>query len=270
MCANAVNAGSEGSARASFHGKVAIVTGASRGIGQAIALRLAAGGAKLVITARTVDSLADSAGSILRAGGAVECVATPDGNADRVVKTALDRFARIDILVNNAGTTKGGAFLSLTDEDWADGFGTKMFAAMRLCRAAWPALKAQGGSIVNIAGAGGRTPDAFFTMGGSVNAAVMAFTKALAQLGIEDGIQVNAVNPGFVKTSRLTHRIAEAAERWQVSLEQAEHRMYVEQKISGFGLPAEIAEIIAFIVSSKGRLFQGALIDADAGYTKGV
>jgi NAD(P)-dependent dehydrogenase (short-subunit alcohol dehydrogenase family) len=267
---SSVSAGSERSVGADLRGKVAIVTGASRGIGQAIALRFAADGARLVITARTVESLADTAARVQRAGGAVECVATPDGNADRVVKAALDRFACIDILVNNAGTTKGGAFLSLTDDEWAEGFGTKMFAAMRLCRAAWPSLKARGGSVVNMAGAGGRTPDAFFAMGGSVNAAVMAFTKALAQLGIEDGVQVNALNPGFVKTDRLTRRIAEAAERWQLPQEQAEQRMHVEHKISGFATPTQIADIIAFIVSPQGRLFQGALIDADAGYTKGV
>jgi NAD(P)-dependent dehydrogenase (short-subunit alcohol dehydrogenase family) len=253
-----------------LRGKVAIVTGSSRGIGQAIAVRFAAEGAKLVVTARAVDSLADTAATITRGGGVVECVATPDGDADRVVKAASDRFGCIDILVNNAGTTKTGSFLSLTDDDWADGFGTKMFAAMRLCRAAWPSLKARRGSVVNIAGAGGRTPDAFFTIGGSVNAAVMAFTKALSQLGIQDGVQVNAVNPGLIKTGRLTRRIAEAAERWQVPLEEAERRLFTEHRISGFGVPADIAEIIAFIVSPRGRLFQGALIDADAGFTKGL
>ena len=253
-----------------FAGKVAIVTGASRGIGQATAMRLAAGGARLVVTARSEEALEETVRRATEAGTEAQALGTPDGDAPRVVEAALGRFGRIDILVNNAGTTKTGAFLTLTDEDWADGYGTKMFAAMRLCRTAWPSLKAAGGSVINIAGAGGRTPDAFFAIGGSVNAAVMAFTKALAQLGIEDGVQVNAINPGLVKTSRLTRRISEAAERWGVDPAEAERRMIIEQKISRYGEPEEIAELIAYVVSPRGRLFQGALIDADAGYTKGV
>lgn len=250
--------------------KVAIVTGASRGIGQAIAYRLVRDGARMVVTARSVESLAETVEGIARLGGEVEIVATPGGEADLVVEAAMSRFGRIDILVNNAGTTKTGAFLALTDEDWADGYATKVFAAMRLCRAAWPALKASGGSVVNIAGAGGRTPDEFFTIGGSVNSAVMAFTKALAQLGIEDGVQVNGINPGLIKTNRLIRRIGEAAERWGVPLAEAEARMLVEHKISRFGQPEEIADLIAYITSPAGRIFQAALLDADAGFTKGI
>lgn len=250
--------------------RVAIVTGASRGIGQAVALRLAAGGARLVITARSVDSLAESESQLNSVGAQVECVATPEGDADRVVAATLDRYGSIDILVNNAGTTKTGDFLTLTDEDWADGYATKVFAAMRLCRAAWPALSASKGAVVNIAGAGGRTPDAFFTIGGSVNAAVMAFTKALAQRGIDDGVQVNCINPGLIKTGRLTRRIGEAAERWDITFEEAEKRMLVEHKISRFGTPQELAEFVAYLVAPQGRMFQGALLDVDGGFTKGV
>jgi NAD(P)-dependent dehydrogenase (short-subunit alcohol dehydrogenase family) len=98
----------------------------------------------------------------------------------------------------------------------------------------------------------------------------MAFTKALAQLGIEDGVQVNAVNPGLVRTDRLAKRIADAAQRWSVSLSEAEQRMLVEHRIARFGDAEEIAELIVYVLSPYGRLFQGALIDADAGYTKGM
>lgn len=250
--------------------KRAIVTGASRGIGRAIAERFASEGAMLVVTARTTDSLADTVASVAALGGRAVPVATPNGEAEPVVAAALEQFGRIDVLVNNAGTTKTGDFLALTDEDWAEGYGTKMFAAMRLCRAAWPHLKASGGSVVNIAGVGGRTPDQFFTIGGSVNAAVMAFTKALAQRGIEDGVQVNAVNPGLVKTGRLIRRITEAAERWGLSFQEAEARMLVEHRISCFGEPEEIAGFIAYLVSPEARLLQGAILDVDAGFTKGL
>lgn len=251
-------------------GKVAIVTGASRGIGNAVAKRFLEGGAKLVLTASSDASLATAVEGLAHFQGQVATVATPDGDADKVVATALERFDRIDIVVNNAGTTKTGDFLILSDDDWRDGFAVKFFAAMRLCRAAWPALKEAKGSVVNIGGAGGRTPDQFFTIGGSVNAAVMAFTKALAQQGIQDGVQVNAVNPGLIKTDRLKRRIREAAERWTLSEADAEARMLIEHKIARFGEPREVAELIAYLASRDGRLLQGALIDADAGFTKGV
>ncbi len=251
-------------------GKVGIVTGASRGIGRAIAERLAKDGLRLVITARSEESLQPTVDAIRKQGTSVVAVATPDGDAGKVVSAAMSEFGRIDLLVNNAGTTKSGDFLALTDADWADGYATKLFAAMRLCRAAWPELRQTKGSIVNIAGAGGRTPDAFFAIGGSVNAAVMAFTKSLAQVGIQDGVQVNAINPGLIKTDRLTRRISEAAERWGVSPAEAEVRMLSEHKIARFGSPSEIAELICYIVSPAGRLLQGALLDADAGFTKGV
>jgi len=252
-------------------GKVAIVTGASRGIGRAIARRFADGGAKLVLTSTSEASIQETKSLLLTCRtDKVATVATPDGDAASVVSTALDTFGRIDIIVNNAGTTKTGDFLELTDGDWADGYATKVFAAMRLCREAWPSLKEVGGSIINIGGAGGRTPDQFFTIGGSVNAAVMAFTKALAQRGIQDGVQVNAVNPGLIKTDRLKRRISEGAERWGVCEAVAEARLLVEHRIARFGDPSEVAELIAYIASPSGRLLQGALIDADAGYTKGI
>jgi NAD(P)-dependent dehydrogenase (short-subunit alcohol dehydrogenase family) len=251
-------------------GKVAVVTGASRGIGQAVALRLAAAGAQLVLTARSEAALEETAATLLAAGQKVERVATPDGAPDRVVRAAVDAFGGIDILINNAGTTKSGDFVSLTDEDWMEGYRVKLFGAARLCKAAWPELKRRGGSVVNIGGVGGRAPDERFTIGGSVNAAVMAFTKALAQLGINDGVQVNCVNPGLIRTDRLKRRIREGAERLSISAGESEARLLAENRIARFGEPQEIAELIAYIVSPRGRLLQGALIDADAGFNKAL
>lgn len=254
----------------SLKDKVSVVTGASRGIGRAIARRLADAGARLVITARTLESLSETVGELRKAGAAVEAVATPDGEPTTIVSAAKHAFGGIDIVINNAGTTKTGDFLSLSEEDWAEGYKVKLFAAARLCRAAWPELRSRGGSVINIAGAGGRTPDARFTIGGSVNAAVMAFTKALAQLGIEEGVQVNCINPGLVRTDRLIHRISHAMNTWGVDQEEAEKRMRSEHRIYRFGEPDEIADLVLYLLSPSGRLFQGALIDADGGYTKGT
>src|SRR6185369_14333465 len=100
-----------------------------------------------------------------------------------------------------------GDFFELTDADWEDGFALKFFGAMRLSRTAWPHLMARQGAIVNIIGIGGRTGSADFTLGGSVNAALQILTKALADRGVKDGVRVNAINPGFIRTDRFAQRV---------------------------------------------------------------
>ena len=179
----------------------------------------------------------------------------------QLVEFALQTCARIDIVVNNAGATKRGEFVDLTEEDWSDGFALKFFGAVRLTRAAWPHLKAASGSLLNISGVGGRTPGSQFAIGGSVNAALLSFTKSMAEAGIRDGVQVNAINPGYIRTDRLRTRLAGFASE----------RDFVEQeKITRIGEPDDIAGLAAFIVGPGGRLFQGALIDMDAGATKTI
>src|SRR5277367_1433366 len=177
-------------------GKTAIVTGANRGIGKAIAVRLAREGAHVVLCARDGNLLEHAVEEMESAGGRAAALKVDLREMDaakRVVDFTLKTYGQIDIVVNNAGATKRGDFLELTDEDWADGFSLKFFGAMRLTRAAWPHLKAQAGSVLNISEVGVRMPGAMFTIGGSVNAALLSFTKAMADIGIRDGVQVNAV-----------------------------------------------------------------------------
>jgi 3-oxoacyl-[acyl-carrier protein] reductase len=183
--------------------KVAIVTGASKGIGRAIARTLAAEGMQVVVVARTraqLDELASTMGDRCLVQ-AVDLV-NPDAPA-AIVAAAIARFGQLDVLVNNAGSTKRGDFLALSEADWADGFGLKFFGAMRLSRAAWPHLQASSGAIVNIVGIGGRTGSAEFAIGGSVNAALLNLTKVLADRGVKEGVRVNAINPGGIATDRL-------------------------------------------------------------------
>src|SRR5204863_6897171 len=184
-------------------GKAAIVTGASRGIGRAIAQTLAAEGMKLTLAARSKDQLDELAKS-LKTDCLVQAVdlRTPAAAA-AVVEQTMKKFGAIDVLVNNAGATKRGDFFELTDADWEDGFALKFFGAMRLSRAAWAPLMASRGCIVNIVGIGGRTGNADLTIGGSVYAALRLLTKALADRGVKDGVRINAINPGFIKTERL-------------------------------------------------------------------
>lgn len=253
--------------------RVAIVTGASRGIGRAIALRLARDSASVVLAARDAQALDRTVREIQSAGGQAASIALdlrlPD-SPSRLVNFTMESWGRIDVIVNNAGATKRGKFLVLTDDDWTDGFALKFFGAVRLTRAAWPHLKAQSGSVVHISGIGGRTPGREFAIGGSVNAALLSFTKALADLGIADGVQVNAINPGAVRTDRLRGRLARIAEDAAVDLVTAERKFIQESGITRVGEPEDVADLVAYLVSPAGRFIHGSLIDIDGGQTKTI
>jgi NAD(P)-dependent dehydrogenase (short-subunit alcohol dehydrogenase family) len=254
-------------------GKVAIVTGASRGIGRSIAIHLAREGAKIVLAARDPQMLAKVVAEIAADGGVATAFATDLRYVQApaaVVRAALDAYGALDIVVNNAGATRRGDFLELAEADWTDGFALKFFGAVRLARAAWPHLKQTRGSVLNIIGVGGRTPGAEFTIGGSVNGACLSFTKALADIGVRDGVQVNAINPGSVRTDRLRGWLQAAAAQHGGDIEAAAKQMVQRANTVRLGEPEDIAGLAAFIVSPKGRFLQGALIDMDGGQTKTV
>ncbi len=256
-----------------LEGKIAIVTGASKGIGRAIALRLAQDGATLVLASRTEADLAKVASEIKSAGGKATYVSGDLRDTTvpaAIVKGALDAHGAIDILVNNAGATKRGDFLSLTDADWLDRFALKFYGAVRLTREAWPSLKARHGSLLNIIGVGGRTPGAEFVIGGSVNAACICFTKSAADIGIRDGVQVNAINPGRVKTERFQSTLAEEAALHGGDQAAAMRAIVRKSSIVRLGEPEDIASLAAFMVSPQSRYMQGALVDMDGGQTKTI
>jgi len=254
-------------------GKIAIITGASRGIGRAIATRLGRDGAVVILCARDRDALDAAVLEITQGGGKAAAFALDLREADapaRLAEFTVATQGRIDIVVNNAGATKRADFFELTDEDWEDGFALKFFGAVRLTRAAWPHLKATGGSVVNIAGVGGRTPGAEFTIGGSVNGAMTTFTKAMADVGIRDGVQVNAINPGAIRTERFQKRLVTIAMENGVGIDAAEQQFAANARVTKIGDPGEIAALVSFIVGPEGRLFHGSLIDMDGGATKTV
>jgi NAD(P)-dependent dehydrogenase (short-subunit alcohol dehydrogenase family) len=254
-------------------GKSVIVTGSSRGIGRAIALRLAREGGRLVLAARNESALARVAEEIADGGGTAITfpgdLRVPDTPA-ALVNAALQAYGAIDVIVNNAGATRRGDFLELSEEDWADGFALKFFGAVRLTRAAWPYLKQRHGSVLNIIGIGGRTPGPQFTIGGSVNGACLSFTKALADIGVRDSVQVNAINPGYIRTERLRGWLEQAAAKHGGDLQAATEEMVRRANVVRLGEPEDIANLAAFILSPEGRLLQGALIDADGGQTKTI
>jgi NAD(P)-dependent dehydrogenase (short-subunit alcohol dehydrogenase family) len=249
-------------------GKVALVTGASRGIGKGIALELAAAGCDVMLAARDATALQRTAREIEGLGRKAAFHAadlTAGGEPDGLVEAATRAFGQLDILVNNAGGAKRGSLFALTETEWREGFDMKFFAHVRLCRLAWPALTRAQGSIVFISGIGARAPVADYMIGAAVIGASLAFMKALADLGKHDGVQVNAVNPGSVTTDRFRHRLAAIMAKTGLDEAAAIERHRAELDITRFGTPADIAGLVRFIVSPRGRLLHGAAIDMDGG-----
>jgi 3-oxoacyl-[acyl-carrier protein] reductase len=251
--------------------RTVIITGASHGIGRAIAIRLGHGGARTVLCARDVDALTEVRQTIEEGGGLADILPLdlrlPDAPA-RLAAFAMERSGRIDAVVNNAGATKRGDFLQLTDDEWADGFALKFFGAVRLTRAAWPHLKSAAGSVVFISGVGGRTPGAEFTIGGSVNAALLSLTKALADAGTRDGIRVNAINPGTIRTQRFQSRMEALAAKSGIDIAAAEREFVRHAGITRIGEPDDVARLVAFVLAPENTLLHGSVVDIDGGATK--
>jgi 3-oxoacyl-[acyl-carrier protein] reductase len=249
-------------------GKIALVTGSSRGIGRGVALALAAEGCDVMLTGRDQKALEDVAGKI-RTMGRRAAIAVLDlrepGAAEKLIEQVKRELGGLDILINNAGATKRGDFLALTDADFADGYALKFFGHVRLARAAWPSLKERRGSLVSIGGTGGRKPTAQFTIGSSVNAAVAAFTKCLADRGKADGVQVNCIHPSVVFTDRTQRRIKAEVERTGKSENEVREEIFREFNTIRFGTVEDVGNLVTFIVSSRASWLQGATIDLDGG-----
>ncbi len=253
-----------------LEGKVALITGASRGLGAATARLLAAEGARLALSARDADTLEATAEEIRAASGAeVVTVAqdlTEPGGADKVAAAALDAYGRIDILVNSAGAARGGVFWEIPDEVWEQSLALKFFATMRMIRAVLPGMRTRKyGRIVTIVGNGGCQPSPRALPGGSANAALLALTSGLAREIAPDGICINAVNPGPTMTDRWTGLLADMSSRTGRPVEALKAEIEESIPLGRFGDPDEIARAVAFLASDCAGNITGTSILCDGG-----
>ena len=167
------------------------------------------------------------------------------------------------------GATKGGIFLEQPDEEMLDGFALKFHGAVRLCRLLWPELKKSSGSVVNIVGGFARTPASDFMVGGAVNAALANFTKALADQGLKDDVNVNWIHPGLTETERLQAIFAARAEQQDKTVDEIREEAIAGEGLRRLGKPEDVAELVAFLCSPQARHIHGSGIALDGGGSKG-
>lgn len=252
---------------------VAIVTGASQGIGQATAIRLARDVGAVVLVARNRASLEETAIAVRNAGAKALVIdidlAEPTA-AKKVVDLTLDTYGRIDALLNIAGAVPQIDLFEMTDAQWDAGMALKLHGARRLTLAAWAALKVSQGAVVLISGNSAEFPKAPYAAVGTINAAIVALAKAFADRGIADGVQVNSVLPGPVMTGRRRSYLEHWAPLHDMTVEDATAKFPRDAGIARYGRPDEIADLMAFLVAPGSRWMTGSSIRMDGGELKSI
>jgi 3-oxoacyl-[acyl-carrier protein] reductase len=252
---------------------VAVVTGASQGIGRSTAIRLARDFSSIVLVARNRAKLEDTAEAIKAAKAEpliIDLDLAETSAAKAVIDRALASFDRIDALINIAGAVPQIDLFEMTDKQWEEGLTLKLHGARRLTIAAWPALKKAGGSVVLMSGNSALFPKASYAAVGTIYAAIVALAKAFSDRGIADGIQVNSVLPGPVMTGRRRSYLAHWAPLHDMTVEEATAKFPQQAGIARYGEPDEIAELMAFLVSPGARWMTGSALRMDGGEVKSI
>ncbi|HEY4359067.1 MAG TPA: SDR family oxidoreductase [Acidobacteriaceae bacterium] len=252
---------------------VAIVTGASQGIGRSTALRLARDFSAIVLVARSAEALEEVASEVKQAGAEALPLALDLSQVEAsytVVQRTMERFGRIDALLNIAGAVPQIDLFEMTDEQWKAGMELKLHGARRLTIRAWDALKAGKGSVVFMSGSAALDPKPAFAAVAATNAAILAMAKAFAEQGIQDGVQVNSIIPGAVMTGRRRSFLEKWAPAHNMSVEEAMTKFPQEAGISRYGQPEEIAELLGFMVSPAAKWMTGSSLRMDGGEVKGI
>jgi 3-oxoacyl-[acyl-carrier protein] reductase len=245
-------------------GRAAIVTGASRGIGRAVAERLVAEGCDVLAVARTGG---DGPGTPFAAD-----VEDPEaGHA--MVAECLELFGRIDVVVNNAGGAEPRRFEQLADEDWRRAFELNFFSAVRLAEAAAPPMRRAGwGRFVHVASVSGREPDAAFAPYSAAKAALLNWSTSLSQAYAADGVLSSCVVPGITLTELVAANAAASAERAGASSDEVMARQLAHHRVAAgrFGEPHEVAGAVVFLASAAASWITGATLEVDGGTLRSV
>lgn len=255
--------------------KVALVTASSRGLGKAVALRLAQEGAHVAICARGEEDLARAADEIRGAIGqrvlAVPADVSAAGAADALVEATLDEFGRLDILVVNAGGPPPGKFLDFTPQDWENIVQLTLMSAVRLCRAAAPVLKEQdGGTILFMTSITVKQPLPNLVFSNSLRLAVTGLMKTLTDELAPSGVRVNAICPGWTRTARVNQLLEDRAQRAGTTVQAEAGKVSANIPLGRMGTPEEFATVAAFLVSEAASFVNGVNLLVDGGMYRGM
>ena len=240
-------------------GKVALVTGGSKGIGRACAESLAAEGCRIGICARGAEALETAARELAGRGATVITISadlSEEASASQVVTEVIRRFGQLDILVNNAGAIRDGGFLETAVSVWEHDWRLKLLGYIRMAQAALPFMRARRwGRIINIVGTAARNPTTTFMAGGIANAGLINFTRALADLGAPDHILVTAVSPGPIAT---------------MESDDDDTGRSTTSPLGRIGRPRNVADLVTFLASERASFITGVTITVDGGASRGV
>jgi 3-oxoacyl-[acyl-carrier protein] reductase len=255
-------------------GKVAVVTGSSKGIGRSIAEAFAREGVKVVINSRNAKELDAAAAEMRAAGATVHAVAadvTGAEGARRQVEEAIRKFGTVHILVNNAGGAgRFGSFDGLTDDEWMDTYNLNVLSAVRATRAALPSMQKQKwGRIINISSESGVQPDAMMPHYNASKSALNSLTKSLSKAYGKDNIRVNTVSPAFIRTPLLDGLLGAEAKTRGITIDEAEKVLLREFRpnilLGRAGQPDETAGICVFLASDQATFITGSNYRVDGG-----
>lgn len=258
-----------------LRGKVALVAGASQGMGRAAALGFAREGAKVAICARGNAALDEAAEMIRKETGAeVLAMAADMSKAEdirRFVNETAERFGRLDVIVNNAGGPPSGEFMNFTDEDWRNAFDLSFMSTMRMTREAVPHMrKAGGGRVINITSYSVKEPIAGLVLSNAIRSGVIGLAKTLSRELAGYNILVNNVCPGRIDTERAQKLNKARAERLKKPVEEINKEMAAEVPLGRYGTPEEAADLIVFLGSRRASYITGTTIQIDGGLVRGI